>query len=103
MRIISGIHKGRIINPPKNLSVRPTTDRSKEALFNILNNLYDKQFVQHLFSGTGSVSFEFASRGVSSVTAVDQNRNIDYNTYISNDLDLNKTLNQKESPRFFKF
>ena len=38
MRIISGTHKGRRINPPKNLTVRPTTDRSKEALFNIIEN-----------------------------------------------------------------
>ena len=75
MRIISGIHKGRIITPPKNLSVRPTTDRSKEALFNILNNLYrwEDISVLDLFSGTGSVSFEFASRGVKTITSVDQN------------------------------
>ena len=41
MRIISGSHKGRKINAPKNLPVRPTTDRAKEALFNILSNKYD--------------------------------------------------------------
>jgi hypothetical protein len=38
MRIISGKYKGRRISPPKGLPVRPTTDMSKEALFNVLNN-----------------------------------------------------------------
>lgn len=41
MRIISGKYKGRRIMPPKNLPVRPTTDMSKEALFNILNNHFN--------------------------------------------------------------
>ncbi len=39
MRIISGKYKGRRVNPPKKLPVRPTTDMAKEAMFNILNNL----------------------------------------------------------------
>ena len=77
MRIISGIHKGRKITPPKNLPVRPTTDRTKEALFNILNNFYkwNDISVLDLFSGTGSISLEFASRGVKHIKSVDQNRN----------------------------
>jgi len=76
MRIISGTHKGRKIRPPKKIPSRPTTDRSKEALFNILNNLFEWSniIVLDLFSGTGSISFEFASRGVNSITAVDQNK-----------------------------
>jgi len=76
MRIISGSHKGRRLRVPKNLPVRPTTDRSKEALFNILQNQYEWSEIKtlDLFSGTGNISYEFASRGVSSVTAVDQNR-----------------------------
>jgi len=76
MRIISGSHKGRRLRAPKNLPVRPTTDRSKEALFNILQNQYEWSEIKtlDLFSGTGNISYEFASRGVSSVTAVDQNR-----------------------------
>jgi hypothetical protein len=40
MRIISGKYKGRRISPPKGLPVRPTTDMSKEALFNVLNNQF---------------------------------------------------------------
>lgn len=75
MRIISGTLKGRRIQPPKNLPVRPTTDRAKEALFNILMHQYDfeSSSVLDLFAGTGSISYEFASRGVQNCTAVDQN------------------------------
>ncbi|AOW19559.1 16S rRNA (guanine(966)-N(2))-methyltransferase RsmD [Urechidicola croceus] len=73
MRIISGKHKGKKLIAPKNLPVRPTTDMAKEALFNILNNLYyfDEISVLDLFSGTGNISFEFASRGTENITAVD--------------------------------
>lgn len=75
MRIISGKYRGRAINPPKNLRARPTTDFAKENLFNILNNLVDFEQcdVLDLFAGTGSVSYEFASRGVKSVTSVEIN------------------------------
>lgn len=75
MRIISGQYKGRRITAPKNLPVRPTTDMAKEALFNILNNQYylDDISVLDLFSGTGNISYEFASRGTETITAVDAN------------------------------
>jgi 16S rRNA (guanine966-N2)-methyltransferase len=73
MRIISGKYKGRRIFPPKNLPVRPTTDMSKEALFNVLNNHFSFEGLKilDLFSGTGNISFEFASRGCSPITSVD--------------------------------
>ncbi|MDR0364630.1 MAG: 16S rRNA (guanine(966)-N(2))-methyltransferase RsmD [Bacteroidales bacterium] len=75
MRIIRGIWKGRRINPPKNLPVRPTTDIAKEALFNVLENSYDFEELKilDLFAGTGSISYEFASRGAQKVTAIEQN------------------------------
>jgi len=75
MRIISGVFKGRRITAPKKLPVRPTTDMAKEALFNILNNQYylDDISVLDLFSGTGNISYEFASRGTEQITAVDDN------------------------------
>ncbi len=75
MRIISGIHRGRTIRPPKNLPVRPTTDKAKEGLFNILNNRvnFEELDVLDLFCGTGNISFEFASRETNSITCVDQN------------------------------
>ncbi len=75
MRIISGTYKGRKIVAPAKLPVRPTTDMAKEALFNILNNQYyfDDISVLDLFSGTGNISYEFASRGTEDITAVDDN------------------------------
>lgn len=75
MRIISGKFKGRRISAPKKLPVRPTTDMAKESLFNILNNHYyfDEVSVLDLFSGTGNISYEFASRGTERITAVDEN------------------------------
>ena len=74
MRIISGKYKGKRLLAPKKLPVRPTTDFAKEALFNILNNRYhfSNIVVIDLFAGTGNISFEFASRGSSQITAVDE-------------------------------
>jgi 16S rRNA (guanine(966)-N(2))-methyltransferase RsmD len=75
IRIISGTHRGRKLHAPKNLPVRPTTDFAKESLFNILNNHLDFEGINalDLFSGTGNISFELASRGAKTVTAVDNN------------------------------
>ena len=75
MRIISGKYKGKRLIAPKKLPVRPTTDMAKESLFNILNNLYYFEDLQvlDLFAGTGNISFEFASRGTSNITSVDEN------------------------------
>lgn len=75
MRIISGKYRGRTITPPRNLRARPTTDFAKENIFNVLGNLVDFEEldVLDLFSGTGSISYEFASRGVRSVTSVEVN------------------------------
>ncbi len=77
MRIIGGSHKGRLIRPQGNLPVRPTTDLAKESLFNILNNRIDFEglAVLDLFAGTGSISYEFASRGAGEVISVDLNKN----------------------------
>jgi len=73
MRIISGTYKGRRLTAPKSLPVRPTTDFAKEGLFNILRNRYEfaTLAVLDLFAGTGNISYEFASRGVSQIVAVD--------------------------------
>lgn len=75
MRIISGSLKGILIQPPKGLPVRPTTDRAKESLFNILENNFNlgQITVLDIFSGTGNIAYEFCSRGANSVTAVDIN------------------------------
>jgi 16S rRNA (guanine(966)-N(2))-methyltransferase RsmD len=73
MRIISGKYKGRRLQAPKNLPVRPTTDMAKEALFNILNNHFNfgELKILDLFSGTGNIAYEFASRGATPLVAVD--------------------------------
>lgn len=74
MRIIGGSLKGRRINPPSDLRARPTTDFAREGLFNILNNRVDFVTISvlDLFSGTGSISYEFASRGASLVHLVEK-------------------------------
>jgi 16S rRNA (guanine966-N2)-methyltransferase len=74
MRIIGGSLRGLRLNPPKNLPVRPTTDLAKEALFNILQNQieFEDISVLDLFSGTGNISLEFASRGAEQVVSVDR-------------------------------
>jgi 16S rRNA (guanine966-N2)-methyltransferase len=73
MRIISGKYKGRRISPPKGLPVRPTTDMSKEALFNVINNHFSFESLKilDLFAGPGTISYEFASRGSAPITSVD--------------------------------
>ena len=75
MRIIGGEKGGLQINISKKLKLRPTTDRSKEALFNILNNRinFTEITVLDLFSGTGNISYEFASRGSKKIVSVDIN------------------------------
>lgn len=75
MRIIGGIHKGKTILTPPDFKARPTTDFAKEALFNILDNEFEFEglSVLDLFSGTGSISYEFASRGAGHVWSVEMN------------------------------
>ncbi len=74
MRIISGTLGGRRFSPPARFKARPTTDYAKESLFNVLQHLIDFQdcTVLDLFSGTGSISYEFASRGAEKIVAVEQ-------------------------------
>ena len=74
MRIVGGIYKGRIFKPGKNFKARPTTDIAKEALFNILENRYefsDKNILD-IFSGSGSIGFEFLSRGCREAVLVEK-------------------------------
>jgi len=74
LRIIGGKYKGRRIVPPSAFKARPTTDFAREGLFNILVNRIDFEEVTvlDLFSGTGSMSYEFASRGVSAIHLVEK-------------------------------
>jgi 16S rRNA (guanine966-N2)-methyltransferase len=74
LRIISGRYKGRRIDPPAGFTARPTTDYARESLFNILNNRIDFEAVNvlDLFAGTGSISYEFASRGTPEIHLVEK-------------------------------
>lgn len=74
MRIIRGKYGRRRFDVPTNITARPTTDFARENIFNVLENLidFDGATALDLFAGTGAVSFEFLSRGCSSVTAVEK-------------------------------
>ncbi len=75
MRIISGDLGGRRINPPAQMPhTRPTTDIAKEGLFNILQNRMSFEGIRtlDLFGGTGSISYELASRGASALTIIEK-------------------------------
>ena len=75
MRIISGSKKSLSIRAPKDIPSRPTTDKVKESLFNIIINRFNIYEVRvlDLFAGTGNISFEFASRGTKKIISVDNN------------------------------
>jgi len=91
LRIISGKYKGRHFKPSKNFKARPTTDFAKENLFNILANYVDFENlnVLDLFAGTGSIGFEFLSRGVCKVTSVEKNiKHLQFLKKISNELEV---------------
>lgn len=77
MRIIGGQYKGFRFDPPAKIPARPTTDRAKESLINILLSNYGLvgKHCLDLFSGTGNLAYELASQGAESVTAVDINFN----------------------------
>ena len=75
MRIISGEHGRRRINPPANMPhTRPTTDVAKEGLFNVISNNLDIEELKtlDLFGGTGSISYELASRGAKDLTIIEK-------------------------------
>lgn len=74
MRIVGGRFGGRKFNPPAKIPARPTTDLVKESLFNILQHMTDLEdaTVLDIFSGTGNIAYEFASRGARSVVAVEK-------------------------------
>ncbi len=106
MRIISGQYKGRRLVAPKKLPVRPTTDMAKESLFNILNNHYyfDELAVLDLFSGTGNISYEFASRGTEQITAVDSHYAcIKFITETSDEFEMNINTIKSDVFKFLEF
>ncbi len=74
MRIVGGEFSGRRFSPPTNTPARPTTDVAKEGLFNILENLMDLEGIKtcDIFGGTGSISYELASRGAADLTLIER-------------------------------
>jgi 16S rRNA (guanine966-N2)-methyltransferase len=71
MRIISGSARGRKLLSPVGIGTRPTLDRIKEAIFNIIQNRVRGAVVVDMFSGTGSLGLEAASRGADKCYLID--------------------------------
>ncbi len=74
MRVIAGEYKGRKLEPPADNSIRPTTDKVKEALFSILSERIWGSKVLDLFSGTGNLGIEALSRGAELCVFADHSR-----------------------------
>jgi 16S rRNA (guanine966-N2)-methyltransferase len=74
VRIVGGEWRSRVIEFPDALGLRPTPDRVRETLFNWLGQTLTNQHCLDLFSGSGALGFEAASRGAASVTMVEQDR-----------------------------
>lgn len=76
MRIVGGRYKGRALQAPRSQAIRPTTDRTREALFNILDHTYagaiESARVLDLFAGTGAIGLEAISRGAEFTLFVEQ-------------------------------
>ena len=105
MRIISGKYRGRRVTAPKSIKARPTTDFAKESLFNILVHKFDLEAVKVLdvFSGTGNIAFEFASRGAQHVTAVDITQiSKRFISQQAQEMDLNITVRRADGFRFLR-
>lgn len=77
MRIIAGIYRGRVLKSPSNLKTRPTSDRLRETLFNILNpRLTEETRFLDLCAGTGAIGIEALSREIWHATFVDVSRKV---------------------------
>lgn len=74
MRVIAGTYRGRRLYGPQTQTLRPTSDRVREALFSILGNRLPHSRFLDLYAGTGAVGIEALSRGADHVTAVESDR-----------------------------
>ncbi len=76
LRIISGNWRGKKIIFPKDLAIRPTSDQTRETLFNWLNPYIKDSICLDLFAGSGALGLEALSRGAKKVVAIEQNKEI---------------------------
>lgn len=74
MRVISGIRRGHKLKAPAGMDVRPTEDRVKESLFNILGTISPEALVLDMFAGSGGIGIEFLSRGARECYFLDKSR-----------------------------
>src|SRR5699024_2858791 len=106
LRVISGDKKGFKLKAPKGKDTRPTEDRIKESLFNILGPIDENAIVLDLFSGSGSIGIEFLSRGAKSVYFVDSS-NLSINIIKENlkhtDLNKRSKIIKGDSVKIVKF
>ena len=96
MRIVGGTFGGRRFSPPARIPARPTTEVAKEGLFNMLGNMLDFEGLKtlDLFGGTGSISYELASRGASDLTLIERDiTSIDFIKKTAQALDIADILN----------
>ena len=71
MRIVAGTHRGRALLGPRGPGMRPTADRVRESLFNLLGQRFEGGTVLDLYAGTGALAFEALSRGMTAAVLVD--------------------------------
>ena len=74
LRIIGGKFKGRRLQPPRGATIRPTADRVREAIFNILGGACRQRLVVDIFAGTGALGLEAISRGAQRAIFIDNQR-----------------------------
>ncbi|CAG37502.1 hypothetical protein DP2773 [Desulfotalea psychrophila LSv54] len=80
LRIISGNARGRKLFPPRNNSIRPTSDRAREALFSILGERVEGSCILDCYAGTGALGIEALSRGAKSAVFIDNSKDSLENT-----------------------
>ena len=98
MRVISGKARGTKLNTIESNSTRPTLDRVKESLFNILQNNIEGNIILDLFAGSGAIAIEFLSRGAKFAYICDKSyecckiikQNLEKTKLIDNSIILNK-------------
>ena len=97
LRVITGKLKGRRLKAPKGINTRPTTDRVKESLFNIIGHIKEDSKILDLFSGTGNIGIEFISRGAKKSYFIDNDQQS-----IKVIMENIKTLNIEDSCNVYK-